>query len=335
MSLRTKYWLVSTLLFTVLSLILGGHGVSAQASVEVWFDPQDSQVGIGATTAVQLMVNAPVAVGGFDLTLDYDPDLLHLDAWKYGDFLSKLYIVKKEDTPGHLRLVSVQLAVPPVAGEGKLLEFTFRGLAIGSSPLTLSNVTLANATGNQYAAGVTNASINVITANTRTPTPSTPYPLPATATRTSVPIATATGTPPTPYPFSATSTRTPMPTQTGVTARTATFTRTAQSGLIVTPALQTTAGNDSTDMQDPASAFPTDGIISGSLLPTTPTSGMTTDPTVLPIRPDNPSDALPEEENTASKSSLIIGILVFDSAALVFVIFLVWKRRRKNKERQE
>lgn len=330
MTLRTNRILRSMLLLTALSMLFGVETVRAQQQVWVWFEPQGAQVGVGSTTTVQLMVKAPVAVGGFDLTLDYNPNLLLLENWTYGDFLSELYVVKKEDSPGHFRLVSVQLDVPPVAGEGKLMAITFRGLSVGTSQLTLSEVTFANATGNQYVVEATNGSISVGAANTSTFTPT------ATATMTLQPGQSATNTPSTPYPMPATATRTrtPLPTQPGVTFPTATqranLTSTAQARLTAT--IQATAETAATDLQEPIAPIltPSHYPVSGTQTPTD--SGMTTDPFVIPIRPESTLNFQQVEDKFASASNLIRGFILFDVAALILVIFLVWKRRRKDNE---
>lgn len=318
MTLRIKHFLICSILISLLTVLFGVGEASAQQPVEVWFDPQGSQIGVGEMTTVRLMVNAQVAVGGFDLTLDYDPNLLLLDSWVYGDFLSELYVVKKEDTPGHFRLVSVQLAVPPVAGEGTLVELNLRGLAVGTSMLTLSDVTLANATGSQYTAVVTNGSISVVVANTHTPT------------------ATATRTPSTPYPLlaTATRTRTPILTQPGVIFPTATqranLTITAQVRLTAT--IQPTNTTVATELQNPIAPIPTPSNHPGSGTPTPTVSGITTDPFVIPIRPISTLNVQQIEDKFASKSILIFGIILFDVVALAFVVYLIWKRRRKDDE---
>lgn len=320
MTLRTKFFLGAILLLCVLILLFSVGVVHAQQLVEVRFDPQGSQVGVGATTTVQLMVNAQVAVGGFDLTLDYDPNLLLLESWAYGDFLSELYVVKKEDTPGHFRLVSVQLAVPPVAGDGTLVKLTLRGVAVGTSMLTLSDVTLANATGNQYMAGVTNGSVSVVVASTNKPTSK----------------VTATSTPSTPYPLlaTATRTRTPILTQPGVIFPTATqranLTITAQVRLTAT--IQPTNTTVATELQNPIAPIPTPSNHPGSGTPTPTVSGITTDPFVIPIRPISTLNVQQIEDKFASKSILIFGIILFDVVALAFVVYLIWKRRRKDDE---
>ncbi len=320
MTLRKKHLLICILLLTAMSLLYGVVGVRAQEAVEVRFDPQQAQASVGATTTVHLLVKAEVAVGGFDLTLDYDPDLLLLDGWAYGDFLSELYVLKKEDTPGHFRLVSVQLAIPPVAGEGTLVELTLRGLAVGTSTLMLSDVTLANATGNQYVAGVTNGSVSVVMASTNTPTSK----------------VTATSTPSTPYPLlaTATRTRTPILTQPGVIFPTATqranLTITAQVRLTAT--IQPTNTTVATELQNPIAPIPTPSNHPGSGTPTPSVSGITTDPFVIPIRPISTLNVQQIEDKFASKSILIFGIILFDVVALAFVVYLIWKRRRKDDE---
>lgn len=352
------------LLFTVVSMLWGVSGVRAQQPIEVWFEPQTSQLNVGQTTTVKVMVNAQQAVSGFDLTFTYDPNVVLLDSWKHGGFLSALFDLKKENTPGRLWLVSVELAVPPVTGTGTLLEFTLRGVGGGSSALSLSAVTFGDPSGVEFSAGVTDGSINVVgdplPTSTRTLVPT------STATATSTPTATRTllpgQTPTLTHTPTKTNTATAMQAATTTLTPSAIYTRTAtsplpvaltatrppsfdifatqranvtltaQARMTVTPiALPTTVGS-TTEQHNPSAAAPTADLNPGSELQTTAVSGLTTDPVFIPIRPTDSSIVFQEEEQNTSDRLLILGIILFDLIALGFITFLILKRRHKNKE---
>src|SRR5690606_27877854 len=147
----------------------------------------------------------------------------------------------------------------------------------------------------------------------------------ATATMTLQPGQSATNTPSTPYPMPATATRTrtPLPTQPGVTFPTATqranLTSTAQARLTAT--IQPTNVGAATDLQDPVAPILTPSHYPGSGTQTPTDSGMTTDPFVIPIRPESTLNFQQVEDKFASKSIRIFGIILFDIAALAFVVY--------------
>jgi len=323
------------LLLTVLSLLFGVKGVHAQQAVIVWFDPMASQVNVGETTTVKLIVDAQNAVGGFDLTFEYDPKIVLLDSWSYGGFLTKLSALKNEATPGRLWLVSVQLGLPPVTGAGVLLEFTLRGVAPGSSALTFTQVKFADASGNQYDAGVTDGAITVVAGVLPMPT----LTLAPTATLTLVPTQapTATAQPATQVP-TATRTSIPIHQPTSTSQVQSTATRPA-NGVGTTPSMATAQPGlqQTTLTKIPAAeidAAATQTLEANSAAATLEAMGTAyaTDPTVTPVRSTMATETAPVADEDNSKPNLTAGIILFDLIVLAFIVYLLWRRRRKNLE---
>ena len=346
------------LLLTMLSLLCGVKGVAAQQAVIVWFDPMAGQVNVGETTTVKLIVDAQNAVNSFDLTFEYDPKIVLLDSWTYGGFLTKLSALKNEATPGRLWLVSVQLGVPPVTGAGVLLEFTLRGVAPGTSALTFSQVKFADALGVQYNAGVTEGAISVVaglpptstltlapTATltlvpTQVPTATTrPATQAPTATRTSIPIPQPTSMP----RVQSTATRTLAPTRTltagaAATSSYPTATRPAngvgstQSMASAQPGLQqTTLTKIPAAKIDAAATQTIEANLAWATLEAMSTA-YATDPTVTQVRPTVAPETAPVADEENSKPNLTAGIILFDLIVLAFIVYLLWRRGRKNLE---
>lgn len=323
------------LLLVILILLFGVEGVHAQQQVIVWFDPMDAQVNAGETTTVKLIVDAQNAVGGFDLTFEYDPNVVLLESWKYGGFLTKLSALKNEATPGRLWLVSVQLGVPPVTGAGVLLEFTLRGVAPGTSALTFTQVKFADASGVQYDAGETVGAISVVAG----PVPTATLTLAPTATLTLVPTQapTATARPATQAP-TATRTSIPIPQPTSTPQVQSTATRPANgvgtnpSMATAQPGLQQTTLTKIPAAEIGAAANQTlEANLAWATLEAL-SSAYATDPTVTMVRSTvAPETALVADEDN-SKPNLTAGIILFDLIVLAFIVYLLWRRRRKNME---
>ena len=313
------------LLLVILVFLFVVQAVHAQQAVIVWFDPTASQVNVGEAITVKLIVDAQNAVGGFDLTFEYDPNVVLLESWKYGGFLTKLSALRNEATPGRLWLVSVQLGVLPVTGAGVLLEFTLRGVAPGSSALTFTQVKFADASGVQYDAGVTDGAITVVAGVLPTPTLTLAPTATLTLVPTQAPMATITLVP-TQVP-TATRTSIPIPQPTGTPQVQSTATRTAN--MVNTPPSMATAqpGLQQTTLTkipaaeiDAAATQTLEANLAAATLEAMSTA-YATDPTVTPLRPTVATETalLADEEN--SKPNLTAGIILFDLILLAFIVY--------------
>ena len=206
------------LLILFLGVVSPAHQpAGAQNDGLIAISPAQSEVAIGAQVTLTLTLADGVDVNAFDLEVTYNPDLLTLVNWTYGDFLTNLADVNEEDDPGRFHLVATQLATPAVSGDGVLLEITFQGLGDGVSAITLARAELADSQGNKLFPTVRDGSVAVgnAEANPATATPAysptgtlTQFP---TVTQTQAPINTAqpTATVDGSYPVV---TSTPMPT---------------------------------------------------------------------------------------------------------------------------
>ena len=324
------------LLLVILVLLFGVQAVHARQAVTVWFDPTASQVNVGEAITVKLIVDAQNAVNSFDLTFEYDPNVVLLESWKYGGLLTKLSALKNEATPGRLWLVSVQLGVPPVTGAGVLLEFTLRGVAPGMSALSFTQVKFADASGVQYDAGVTDGAISVVAG----PLPTATLTLAPTATLTLVPtqapMATITLVP-TQVP---TATRTSIPTLQPTNSRQAQSTATRPANGVGTPQLITTAQpglQPSVLTQIPAAEVEaavthTAAANSAGATLEAMSTAYATDPLVTPVQPYVASEAALVVDKENLRLNLTTVIIVFDLIVLAFIAFLLWRRGRKNME---
>ena len=199
-------------LILLVSLMLAAFPlpVLAQGGTVLAVDPAQASVEVNGQREIHLLVTGADNLNAFDVQVEYDSDLLSLAKWEFGDLLSNLAVVKRDDLPGSFRLVATQLATPGVSGDGVLLKLTFSGKQTGSSAITITKAEFARSEGGLSLPELEHGSMTVIPAQ---PT--------ATATPTRTPTAT-----PTPTVWTATSLPSNTPTATATSILTATPTAT-------------------------------------------------------------------------------------------------------------
>ena len=185
-----KLWKLVFSITIVLVLLAWPRALAgrAQSVTQLSVQPPDSMLPVGNTVRVELLVTNGVNVNAFDVTVVYDPDVLGLTGWSFGDYLSNLAVVSQVNQPGTLRVAATQLARPPVSGDGVLLRLDFLAEAPGASPVEITEAEFASGTGTKTEPERLDGTVTVVTAATFTPTVT----VTATPTRTSTPLPTAT-----------------------------------------------------------------------------------------------------------------------------------------------
>jgi len=168
----------------------------AQGSPVVRLEPAAAQVEVGETLSVEIVVENVSNLFGVEVHLVFDPALLEVvdaDAGMagvqvdLGPFLSVDYTPQNtvDQGTGHIDFGYSQM--PPAtgrSGSGTIATITFRGKAAGVSPLTFSNVILADPDANPIPATTQNGDVTVGGTPTGTPTVTptgTPTPTPTPA----------------------------------------------------------------------------------------------------------------------------------------------------------
>ncbi len=236
---RTRLALAFMLL---VSLLLAGLPlpVLAQGGTVLAVDPAQASVEVNGQREIHLLVTGADNLNAFDVQVEYDSDLLSLAKWEFGDLLSNLAVVKRDDLPGSFRLVATQLATPGVSGDGVLLKLFFRGEQTGSSAITITKAEFARSEGGLSLPELEHGSITIIPAQPTATATATSTP---TATPTRTPTVTATLAPSATYTVTPTVIATPTATSEATQASTASPapTRTAE-GAVATPAVTATVG---------------------------------------------------------------------------------------------
>ena len=224
--------------------------VLAQDGTVLAVDPAQASVEVSGQSEIHLLVTGAENLNAFDVQVEYDSGLLSLARWEFGDLLSNLAVVKRDDLPGSFRLVATQLATPGVNGDGVLLKLFFSGKQTGTSAITITKAEFARSDGGLSLPERRNGSMTVIPARpTATPTATATATRTPTVTATLTPTATATKQP------TATATRTatlaPSATASVTKAATSTLSATATNGGAATLAPTGPAGGASTPVVTP------------------------------------------------------------------------------------
>ncbi len=121
----------------------GGAETAAAAAapaVRVWLAPQALRVAAGERFEVRLMAAAERSLSHLPLTLEFDPELLVVEAVEGGGFLgpeSEVQLLTDSTRPGRLVIGASRLGdVPGVTGEGTVARVTLRALAAGEAALS-------------------------------------------------------------------------------------------------------------------------------------------------------------------------------------------------------
>ena len=113
------------------------------ASASVWLVPRAVQVVPGDTFRVLLMADAQRPLSHLPVSLDFDPDVLAVEAVETGSFLGsadEVQMLADSTTPGRLVIGASRLGdVPGVTGRGVLAEITLRAIAAGDTTLSFSD----------------------------------------------------------------------------------------------------------------------------------------------------------------------------------------------------
>ena len=109
-------------------------------AASVWLVPQAQQVAVGDTFEMRLMADAERPLSHLPLTLEFDPDLLSVEAVETGTFLGtpeEVQMMADSTRPGRLVIGASRLGeIPGVTGKGMVARVTLRALAAGAAAVS-------------------------------------------------------------------------------------------------------------------------------------------------------------------------------------------------------
>jgi hypothetical protein len=167
---------VSRKLILLLSCLILLSSFSPIKSVEaqetgtwVYFSPDPSYIYINAANevTVNVMLRDAENISGFDVRVNFDPSIVSLESFAFGDFLTNVMCSNQVIGVDYIRLVCGQVgALPGRSGTGSLVNLVFSGVTEGTSPLIFGRVALSTADFIEILPGKTDGTLNVVnTAN--------------------------------------------------------------------------------------------------------------------------------------------------------------------------
>lgn len=115
------------------------------------FSPDPSYIYINGSNrvTVNVMVQDVENINSIDIKVNFDPTMVTLESYAYGDFLKEIICVVEIQEVNSLWLSCTQMAQPGQSSTGSFMSMTFRGVAEGTTPLTLTRAFLGTKD-NQY-----------------------------------------------------------------------------------------------------------------------------------------------------------------------------------------
>jgi general secretion pathway protein D len=119
-------------------------GVQSQKETVVMFRPQEGNLTIQQELGMAVMVNQIPSMSEAMLTLSYDPEILHLKSAQEGSFLRQggvqTSFTTSSNGQGKVKIHLKRLGdTRGISGSGDLIQLTFSGKGVGTSPIFLEN----------------------------------------------------------------------------------------------------------------------------------------------------------------------------------------------------
>lgn len=179
--LRFGALVVAGCLGTLLAASALGSGrapVRAQDAPSVTFQPSSVTAAAGTTITLKVHIDNASNLAAFQLTLQYDAQVLRRGTISVGDFLSQTgrpvtAFDPVELVPGTVlyQALSGPSDKPGVDGSGTLASVTFAGLGEGLSLVSLPEIVLLDSAGNPTTVAGRTATLRLLPAPTATPAP--------------------------------------------------------------------------------------------------------------------------------------------------------------------
>ncbi len=319
-----QWWKTFQVILVLVAALVWLSPAHAQTGFQLAVSPLLTEVPIGTDFTLELNVEEGLDLNAFDVTLVYDPEVLRLVDWAYGDYFTNLASMSVINQPGELRVAATQVASAPVSGDGLLLTLNFNAKTDGFSPVDITRAEFADSDGNKLEPEVVHGQVLVTLAPTYTPTAT----LTPTRTSTLTPTVTATGT------------RTGTPTSTLAQTETAeVFTQTPTSAFTETP-----SGQTGTALTRTATGTALAGTADSRLTPTitrSPWPVLEASVTNIPqtsVTPMSVNDEpLPTQDLDQSSRNLLNGLLwgMLIAAVIILIVLIVLIIRRVTEEEED
>lgn len=170
----------SICLFALVALIPAAIGtpIRAQDAPSVSFQPGSLTAAAGTSITLKVQIENASNLAAFQLTLQYDAEMMRRGPIAAGDFLSQtgrpvVAFEPIELVPGTVmyQVASGPSDNPGATGEGTLATVTFTGLSAGLTLVSLPEIVLLDAAENPTTVAGRTATLRLLPAATATPPP--------------------------------------------------------------------------------------------------------------------------------------------------------------------
>lgn len=164
MNVSRKLILLLSCLILLLSFSPTRRAVAQEPGPWVYFSPDPSHIYINDTNqvTVDVMVRDVTNLNLFDIKIDFDPNIIAMVSYEFGDFLTDVVCSNKYVELESLRLVCGQQDQPGKTGTGTLFRITFSGVIEGLTLLDFTKAELFRPSGYKMLPGTTDGTLNVV-----------------------------------------------------------------------------------------------------------------------------------------------------------------------------
>ena len=178
LSFERRFWLLALLLMATLGSTVAGSAAKTQATTaQLAFSPSSASVAMGGNVAVDITVANVSNLGGYDVSLQFNPAIVHLGSLADAGFVTSggnivaCNTATIDNTAGTAQdsCATISPFGPPGPGVSTvapraLLHASFTGVGVGKSALTLSGSDLLDPNGAQIPVMLGTGSITVAAA---------------------------------------------------------------------------------------------------------------------------------------------------------------------------
>jgi len=162
---RTGRWLFLPLVMILITLGFDdGYGQTTMLAVV----PTDSTIYLNGSNSATITLYATGVENlmAYDVTVIYDPDIVHLDSFDNAGLLTPSFRYYLIDRPGFLRVAFGKVGAPGVYGDGPLLTLVFSGVGYGVTELSITDAGFSDPNGVVIHPAVQNGTIMTTYAST-------------------------------------------------------------------------------------------------------------------------------------------------------------------------
>jgi len=142
---RTSYLILILTILLAMAFIPAGNVFAQEEPLNVFFDPAPAYLYTSPTNTlvVDVKINNAVNIWSYDVVINYDKDIVKIKSYELVNiFTGEQQCIYQVNNPGFFGLgCTAWSGGLPFDGESAVVRLTFEGVAVGSTPLTFTDLT--------------------------------------------------------------------------------------------------------------------------------------------------------------------------------------------------